>query len=201
MVLTMEHPLARVLTADEWDALPDTNGLELIDGVVHVMAGATLGHEKVKTRLDNLLEKLLPTGLLVGTEIEVRLSAATRRRPDVTVMLATGVDLRTSLLRPSQVVLAVEVVSTGSETTDRRYKPVDYLSRVSRTFGASRHGPGCGFTPSGWASPAGTSRPDYSRTATRSAIPHCGGRRSTLTNCYRNASRAQLSAVVSSVPT
>ena len=126
MVLTMEHPLARVLTADEWDALPDTSGLELIDGVVHVMAGATLGHEKVKTRLHNLLEKLLPTGLLVGTEIEVRLSAATRRSPDVTVMLATGVDLRTSLLRPSQVVLAVEVVSPGSETTDRRYKPVDY---------------------------------------------------------------------------
>jgi Uma2 family endonuclease len=126
MVLAMEKPLARVVTADEWDAIPDTSGLELIDGVIHAMAGATFGHEKVKARLYNCLERVSPAGLVVGTEIEVRLGDTLRRRPDVIVVRADGVDLHTSLLRPDQVVLAIEVVSPSSKTIDRKHKPVEY---------------------------------------------------------------------------
>jgi Uma2 family endonuclease len=114
------------VTADEWDAIPDTSGLELIDGVIHATAGATLGHAKVMARLHNCLERIAPAALVVGMEIEVRLGDTLRRRPDVIVMRADGVDLGTSLVRPEQVVLAIEVVSPSSTTIDRKHKPVEY---------------------------------------------------------------------------
>lgn len=126
MVLTMERPLARVLTADEWDALPDTSGLELIDGVVHAMPGATYGHEKIKNKLHNRIEALLAPDLVVATELEVWLSDRHRRRPDVLVLWATHVTAATALVHPDRVVIAMEVVSPGSETTDRKHKPIEY---------------------------------------------------------------------------
>ena len=126
MVLVNESFLARVWTPDEWDLAPDTSGLELIDGVVHAMAAATPRHEYVKTELRNVLKRLVPAELAVTTEIEIRLGDSHRRKPDVLVVFAEGYDLDRPVLRPEQVLLAVEVVSPGSETTDRRHKHVEY---------------------------------------------------------------------------
>jgi len=118
--------MAHVLTADEWDALPDTSGLELIDGVVHAVPSPTLRHERVKARLRNCLEDLLPPELGVSTEIEVRISHTHRRRPDVLVFLVSGVNDDTWAFEPGQVVFAAEIVSPGSETIDRKHKPIEY---------------------------------------------------------------------------
>ena len=126
MVLLNDSFLARVWTSDEWDQAPDTSGLELIDGVVHAMAAATPRHEYVKTELRNVLKKLVTADLAVTTEIEVRLADAHRRKPDVLVVFSDRYDLDRPLLQPDQVLLAVEVVSPGSETIDRRHKHLEY---------------------------------------------------------------------------
>ena len=118
--------LARAWSPDEWDAAPDTTGLELVDGLVHAMAAATPRHEYVKTELRNLLKRMATPDLAVTTEIEVRLGESHRRKPDVLVVWSEHYDLDRPLLLPRQVLLAVEVVSPGSETTDRRHKHLEY---------------------------------------------------------------------------
>jgi Uma2 family endonuclease len=120
------EPIGQLLSADEYDALPENSQRELVDGVVHVMATPTPWHQDVKIALVNAFRRTVPAGLRVTSEIEVRLRDLLRRNPDVLVVRAEGFDRRTPFLRPEQVVLAVEVVSPGSESTDRLVKPVEY---------------------------------------------------------------------------
>lgn len=60
------------------------------------------------------------------TDFHVRLQDVplTNRRPDVTVYRAETIDLTPT--RPEHVLLVVEVVSPGSETTDRIVKVDEY---------------------------------------------------------------------------
>jgi Uma2 family endonuclease len=120
------EPIGQLLSADEYDALPENSRRELVDGVVHVMATPTPWHQDVVDGLKAALARLVPRHLRVTREVEVRLGDLLRRNPDVLVVRAQGFDRRVPFLRPEQVVLAVEVVSPGSESTDRLVKPVEY---------------------------------------------------------------------------
>lgn len=120
------EPIGQVLTPEEYDALPENSLRELVDGVVHVMATPTPWHQDVKIALVNALRRYTPETLRVTSEIEVRLDGLLRRNPDVLVVYGEGFDRRSPRLRPEQVVLAVEVVSPGSESTDREVKPREY---------------------------------------------------------------------------
>jgi Uma2 family endonuclease len=122
----MEFSGPSEVTGDEWDSAPDTGGFELIDGMVRAMAAATPRHEHIKAEIRNTLRRLVGADLAVTTQIEVRIGYAHRRTPDVIVVRSTGFDIDRSLLDPAQVMLAVEVVSPGSETTDRKHKPAEY---------------------------------------------------------------------------
>jgi len=120
------EPIGRVLTADEYDALPENARRELVDGVVHVMATPTPWHQEVVDAVKAALARMAPRQFRVTREIEIRLSDLARRNPDVLVVRADGFNRRVASLRPEQVVLAVEVVSPGSESTDREVKPLQY---------------------------------------------------------------------------
>jgi Uma2 family endonuclease len=120
------EPIGRVLTADEFDALPENSLRELVDGVVHMMATPTPWHQDVKLALTIALKSMIPDDLKVTGEIEVRLDDLLRRIPDVLVVKAAGYDRHYPRLRPDQVTLAVEVVSAGSEIMDRVEKPREY---------------------------------------------------------------------------
>jgi Uma2 family endonuclease len=120
------EPIGRVLTPDEYDALPENSLRELVDGVVHVMATPTPFHQDVANALRNALSRWRPPDLRVTGEVEIRLTESLRRNPDVVVVRAQGYDRRTPRLLPEQVVLAVEIVSPGSESTDRHVKPWEY---------------------------------------------------------------------------
>jgi Uma2 family endonuclease len=122
------EPIGRLLSPDEYDALPENPRRELVDGVVHVMATPTPWHQDVKIALVNALRRLAPSWLRVTSEIEVRLDELQRRNPDVLLVRADGFSRRTPSLRPDQVVLAVEVVSPGSESMDRVAKPAQYAA-------------------------------------------------------------------------
>jgi Uma2 family endonuclease len=120
------EPIGQVLTADEYDELPINPQRELVDGVIHVMATPTPWQQDVVDALKAALVRLVPDHLRVTREVEVRLGDLHRRNPDVLVVRAEGFNRRTPFLRPDQVVLAVEVVSPGSESADRMVKPIEY---------------------------------------------------------------------------
>src|SRR5262245_13632435 len=113
---------AQPLTVAQWEALPDTSGLELLDGMVLTRAPATPRHRRVATRLRTTLAGLAPRGLAVTTNVEVRLAELHRRRPDLLVIDEAALDVDSWCLMPEQIVLAVEVVAPGTETADRKHK-------------------------------------------------------------------------------
>ena len=115
-----------VITAAEWDHAPDATNWELVDGIVRPRAAPTSLHQRVKAALRDLLTRLAPPSMTLATDLEVRLDDLLRRRPDVLVFRTEGVDGDFGWVEPDHVVLAVEVVCRGSETTDRKHKRVEY---------------------------------------------------------------------------
>lgn len=120
------EPVGRVLTAAEYDALPENPLRELVDGVIRIMATPTSWHQDVVRNGGYHLNRLARPAFRVVGPIEVRLADEHRRNPDLAAVPASAYDRRKSRYLPVDVVLAVEVVSPGSETDDRREKPFEY---------------------------------------------------------------------------
>jgi len=115
-----------VMTAAEWDAAPDTADGELVDGILRPRALPTAAHERIKAKLRDVLNRLVPASMVVVTDLEIRLEDLLRRRPDLLVVRTVGWDDESARVEPEYVVLAVEIVCLGSATTDRKHKPVEY---------------------------------------------------------------------------
>jgi Uma2 family endonuclease len=128
LVMPVSEPIGRLLTPAEYDGLPANSRRELVDGVVHMMATPTPFHQDVAHALREQLNRRRPDDLRVTGEVEIRLDDLRRRNPDVVVVRADGYDRRMPQLEPAQVVLAVEVVSPGSESVDRIFKPIEYAA-------------------------------------------------------------------------
>lgn len=122
------EPIGRVLTAEEYDALPENPRRELVDGVIHMMASPTSWHQAVKDALHTALRSSRPDDLAVLSEMEIRLKPLLRRIPDIVVVRRAAFARNRSQYEPSEVVLAVEVVSPGSQSADRQYKPAEYAA-------------------------------------------------------------------------
>src|SRR2546421_3748461 len=123
---TLQEPV--VLTAQQYDALPPNNRMELVDGVVTLMTPATMRHQIVVQKLRAALEADRPDELKIVWEQEVRLADLLRRNPDVMAVLASAYNLDGYSYTPSQVVLAAEVVSPHTQVTDRLHKPAEYAT-------------------------------------------------------------------------
>jgi Uma2 family endonuclease len=120
------EPVGQMLTPEEYDALPENPRRELVDGVIHVMVTPRAWHQRVKIALYNALARLQPRDVEVVEELEIRLADRLRRNPDVLVVRASDFDWQMAKVFPRQVVLAVEIVSPGSESDDRILKPRQY---------------------------------------------------------------------------
>jgi Uma2 family endonuclease len=77
-------------------------------------------------KLAAALEAVCPDELRIVWEQEVRLADDHRRNPDVLAIGASAFDLDGYSYPPSDVLLAVEVVSPGTQTADRKHKPAEY---------------------------------------------------------------------------
>lgn len=66
------EPIGRVLTGEEYDALPENPRRELVDGVIHIMASPRAWHQRVKIGIYNVLNRLLPREVALVEELEVR---------------------------------------------------------------------------------------------------------------------------------
>ncbi|MFF2224411.1 Uma2 family endonuclease [Streptomyces globisporus] len=116
------------ISAEQYDSWTDDQcvGIEVVDGMVVVCPSAPKRHNRLARILANALDAAAGPDWNADTDFDVRLHDVplTNRRPDVTVYRAETIDLTPT--RPRHVLLVVEVVSPGSETTDRIVKVHQY---------------------------------------------------------------------------
>lgn len=123
-------PPRRGYTVDDLFTLPDLpRHAELIDGRLVFPRPQTVFHSVAIDLLVNGLRRGRPAAYKVSRQMTVVLDERNGPEPDVSVIRAdafTGLDQMSH--RATDVVLAVEVVSPGSEFRDRTTKPKKYAA-------------------------------------------------------------------------
>ncbi|MFE8972700.1 Uma2 family endonuclease [Streptomyces cyaneofuscatus] len=116
------------ISAEQYDSWSEEQcaGIEIVDGMVIASPSASKRHHRLARILANALDAAAGPDWNADTAFDVRLLDVplTNRRPDVIVYRAETIDLTPT--RPEHVLLVVEVVSPGSETTDRIVKADQY---------------------------------------------------------------------------
>ncbi|MGW4302915.1 Uma2 family endonuclease [Streptomyces sp. NPDC004646] len=123
------------ISAQEYDSWSEEQcaGIEIVDGMVVVSPSASKRHNRLARILANALDAAAGPDWNADTDFDVRLQDVplNNRRPDVIVYRAETIDLAPT--RPEHVLLVAEVVSPGSETTDRVVK-VDQYAKAGIPF-------------------------------------------------------------------
>jgi len=116
------------VSVEQYEAWTDEQcaGIEIVDGMIVVSPSASKRHNRLARVIANALDAAGGPEWNADTDFDVRLQDVplNNRRPDVTVYRADTIDLVPT--RPEHVLLVVEVVSPGSETTDRIVKADQY---------------------------------------------------------------------------
>jgi Uma2 family endonuclease len=131
----LERP--RLLTVAEFAVLPEATAgrYELREGKVVMPLSPVPGHQLCLQELLHQLRGQLPPRLCTVPEVDIDLGSVPPERPgfvripDLVVVTRAGVERRRregGLLRASEVVLAVEIVSDGSQRTDRTITHGEY---------------------------------------------------------------------------
>lgn len=126
-MITLPEPPAGGFTVDDLRDL-DYLGhhVELISGGLYVNARPSTWHMSVVLNLWRRLAEQSPAEYRVLAEQGVRVEDGTSPEPDVLAVRAEAVDPDAYTYLGRDVVLAVEVVSPGSERRDRHDKPALY---------------------------------------------------------------------------
>jgi Uma2 family endonuclease len=123
------------ITAEQYDSwsAEQCAGIEIVDGMVVVAPSASKRHNRLARLLANGLDQAAGPDWNADTDFDVRLQDVplANRRPDVVVYRADTIDIAPT--RPEHVLLVVEVVSPGSETTDRIVK-LDQYAKAGISF-------------------------------------------------------------------
>lgn len=123
------------ITAEQYASWSEEqcSGIEIVDGMVVVSPSASKRHNRLARILANALDSAAGPEWNADTDFDVRLQDVplSNRRPDVVVYRADTIDITPT--RPDHVLLVVEVVSPGSETTDRIVK-VDQYAKAGIPF-------------------------------------------------------------------
>lgn len=106
---------------------------ELLDGEVLMMAPATHWHDEVIDILKHALRRIAPQALVVATEKGIDLGT-TVPEPDVLLVSRAVVTSGSLVFQPSDVHLAIEVVSPGTTTKDRTLRPAQYAGASIKCF-------------------------------------------------------------------
>ena len=116
------------ITIEEYEAMDEDTcrDIEIVDGRVVRMPSPTVEHQTIMMRLWRALEGAAPKEyqLIVDYDMRLRDIPALIRKPDVTVF--TRARTSKGMLRPNEILLAVEIMSPGTISTDRYTKPGEY---------------------------------------------------------------------------
>lgn len=117
-------------TVDDLFTLPDLPPhTELIDGSLVFVSPQRAFHSITVCLLEAGLRRAAPERFRVRRQMVVVLNTRNAPEPDLLVLRAEAVrSLRQTRYEPSDVVLAVEVVSPDSESRDRETKPGKYAA-------------------------------------------------------------------------
>jgi len=131
----MRPPRPEGWLAEDLDNLPDApRHTELIDGaLVFMMSPQRRWHSSVIFALRTNLTNQAPEGIVVDSEMTVRLDKYNRPEPDV-IATTAAVDADATWYEAKDIVLAVEVVSPESEHRDKAVKPHKYAEAGIRHF-------------------------------------------------------------------
>lgn len=116
-------------TVDDLGDLPDDGfRYELLDGALLVTPPPELLHQYAAHSLAAAVQRHLPARLAVVTAPGLYYDPRNYRIPDVVVFPRELLGRPRHRLRPTDVVIAVEITSPGSERTDRVLKPAEYAA-------------------------------------------------------------------------
>jgi Uma2 family endonuclease len=115
-----DHTLEDIINLPE-----DTPRVELYDGVMRVVPSPTEDHQDIAGLLWAWLRANAPREFKATTAVGMAVSTKKSFEPDVLLKRADGIGDR-HLVLAENVVIAVEVVSPGTERTDRLDKPFRY---------------------------------------------------------------------------
>jgi Uma2 family endonuclease len=101
---------------------PDAPRVELRDGVMIVVPSPTIGHQNIGNLLWAWLRQYAPTEFAPVTAIGILMDVDATLEPDV-LLLRQPVSTEHHYVYPSQVAIAVEIVSPGTKRRDRMEKP------------------------------------------------------------------------------
>src|SRR5581483_3066555 len=117
-----------LVTAEQYDSWSEEQckGIEIVDGMVVVSPSASIRHNRIARVLATALDTAGGETWNADNDFDLRLQDVPllNRRPDVVVYRADAIDVLPA--RPQNVLMVVEIVSPGSETTDRRVKSDEY---------------------------------------------------------------------------
>jgi Uma2 family endonuclease len=135
-VTAFSVPAGRLLTVADYLALPETDErFELQGGSLVMSPSPKPRHQDAMFWLVEQLRPQLPQHLRITGAVDVDLALAPKdapgfvRAPDVVVATADGterVQRESGILRATDVVLAVEILSPGSARIDRTLKRAEY---------------------------------------------------------------------------
>lgn len=128
LVLDRPTPPAAYVTYEEFLALPGDAHVEWVDGEVVPMVSVQLVHARITSFLIRLLGALVDErgiGEVLAEPFNIRLTK-TGRAPDVIVVLNAHMDRYRDIYLQGPPDLAIEVMSPGSEATDRGEKYFEY---------------------------------------------------------------------------
>ena len=118
------------ISAEQYDAMPEEQcrDIEIVDGMVHMSPKPTAYHNDVALHIANAVRAAGRPHWRTTLDVDLRLRdiPLLNRQPDVLVYAAdTPRDRRIPV---SAVLAVVEIVSPGSESTDRVAKPLEYAA-------------------------------------------------------------------------
>ncbi|WP_045876782.1 Uma2 family endonuclease [Pseudofrankia sp. DC12] len=123
------------VTAEQYGSWSEEQcaGVEIVDGMVVVSPSATRRHNRLVRIITNALDAAGGLDWNADSDFDLRLQDVplTNRRPDVVVYRADTLDVMPA--RPEHVLLVAEIVSPGSESTDRFVKAGEY-ARAGITY-------------------------------------------------------------------
>ena len=119
--------LANFFLEDVLNLPDDAPRVELRDGVMIVVPSPTIGHQNIGNLLWAWFRQHAPQEFLAVTAVGVAVDLKDSLEPDVLLVDATVANTNHYVM-PTDVVIAVEVVSPGTKRRDRLEKPAEYAA-------------------------------------------------------------------------